>query len=144
MRYSSRDVAQCGLHIINVEIKPAASVIVLPDFILGCIGTPYNKGKFNRLLCQSRAEGWKGFLTPAKPLRTLPATKDCGPESGSLCIVPMIILFPASCMAWGAWSFYLSINIITATLKGVYQCTAPVCVWGTTMAGGCQTDFFPP
>lgn len=68
--HSSKDVAQCRLHLINVEIKPTASVVVCPDFILGCIGRVYNKGKFNRLLCQSGAEGWKGFLTPAKPLRT--------------------------------------------------------------------------
>ena len=59
-----------AVHIINVEIKPTASVIVFLDFILGCIETRYNKGKFNRLLCQSAAEEWKGFLTPAKTLRT--------------------------------------------------------------------------
>lgn len=49
------------------------------------------------------------------------AAKDCGPRNGSQGIVQMIILFPANCMAWGACSFYLSINIITATLEGVHQ-----------------------
>lgn len=44
-------------HIINVEIKPIASVIVAQDFTLGCIKTLSNKGEFNRLLCQSGAEG---------------------------------------------------------------------------------------
>lgn len=42
---------------MNVEIKPTASVIVFTDFIMGRIGTLYNKGEFNRLLCQSGTEG---------------------------------------------------------------------------------------
>lgn len=65
-----------------------------------------DKGKFNRLLYQSGAEGWNGFLTPAKPLR------DTG--SWSLCIVLMIILFPARCMAPGP---PVGTSQLTAALK---------------------------
>lgn len=57
IRRSSQDVTQSRLQRINVEIKLTASVIVFLGFILGCFGSLYNKGKFNRLFCQSRAEG---------------------------------------------------------------------------------------
>ena len=78
------------------------------------------------------------------------AAKDFGPESGSLCIVQMIILFPGSCVAWVAWSCYLSININHTTQpysRGLLvqdPGVAYVCVYGITISSGCQTDFFSP
>lgn len=131
----------CRLHIINVEIKPRAFLTVFPDFILVCFGTLYYKGKFNRLLCQSRAEGWKGFLTPAKPLRT-PNSKGLWAREQEHVHSPVIILFLASCMAVGAWSGYHSIKIITATLRGFTS--ALVCVLVGDNNGQRLSNWFSP
>lgn len=123
-----KEKMQCGVGWTNVEIKSAASVMVFPDFILGCIGTLWNKGKFNRLLCQSRAGGWKGFLTPAKPLRTLDSEGLWASEQEHV-HSPVIILFLARCVAIGAWSWCFSISIITAKLRRVPACWC-VCLLG--------------
>lgn len=124
-----------------MEIKPTASGIVFPDFILARVGRVCNEGKFNGLLCQSGAEGCKAFLTPAKPLRT-PSSK--GLWAGEWEPGHSPDDYPAPCELLGMRGHEVPTSqLASSRIHSRGHSCVRVCVFGVTMASSCQADSPP-